>query len=241
VANYNAPGQVVIAGSPDALVEAGDAAKELGAKRVLAVAVSGAFHTPFMSPARDRLRKAIAEADIRNPQTPVYANVDAIGHTEGGEWGGLLGAQLCSPVRWRHTLHNMFDAGSTTFLELGPGTVLTGMAKRTVKGARTISVSSPADLDNLLESVSGTDHGGALPHDGEHLFATERLIVSPGAGVYDPRPDVTVGTTISTGALLGSVGDAEVRSPFSGEIMGLLAVAGERVTSSQPIAWLRTK
>ncbi len=240
VANYNAPGQVVIAGSPEALVEAGTTAKELGAKRVMAVAVSGAFHTPFMSPARDRLRKAIAEADIRDPQTPVYANVDGIGHTDGSEWGGLLGAQLCTPVRWRHTLHNMFDAGCTTFLELGPGTVLTGMAKRTVKGTRTIAVSSPADLDNLLEAVSGTDHGGVLLHDGEHLFATERLVVSPGAGVYQPDPEIAVGSAISVGALLGSVGDAEVRSPFKGEIMGLLAVAGERVTNSQPIAWLRT-
>ncbi len=241
VANYNAPGQVVIAGAPDALVEAGAAAKELGAKRVMAMAVSGAFHTPFMSPARDRLRKAIAEADIRDPQTPIYANVDAIGHSDGSEWGGLLGAQLCSPVRWRHTLHNMFDAGATPFLEPAPGAVLTGMARRTVPGARTISVSSPADLDNLLEAVSGTDHGGALPHDGEYLFATERLVVSPGAGVYEPDPKVGVGTIIATGARLGSVGQSDVRSPFTGEIMGLLAVAGERVTNSQPIAWLRTK
>lgn len=243
VANYNAPGQVVIAGAPAALEAAGAAAKELGAKRVMPIPVGGAFHTPFMAPARDRLRKALEDAEWRDPAVPVHANVDALPHTAGTEWAALLSAQLTSAVRWRQTLHELDTAGVTTFVELGPGTVLTGMAKRTVTGSRTLSVSAPADLDALLESLSQSPATGAADvgqRDGEHLFATERMVVSPAAGVFTPEPDLAPGTPISAGHLLGHVADGEVRSAFEGALQGWLAVEGERVTTSQPIAWLRT-
>lgn len=238
VANYNAPGQVVIAGSPEAVASAGDVAKELGAKRAMALPVSGAFHTPFMRPARDRLRKAIDQTEFRDPDHPVYANVDAMGHTSADDWPALLSSQLTSPVRWRQTLHELDRAGFTTFVELGPGTVLTGMAKRTNKGAATLKVNSPADIDALLEAVSGQPKtaGGAL--EGESLFATERLVVSPCAGVFTGVGDEL--GAIDAGRLLGHVNGVEVRSPFAGELQGFLAVEGERVTASQPIAWLRT-
>jgi [acyl-carrier-protein] S-malonyltransferase len=154
VANYNAPGQVVIAGSPEAIDEATTLARELGAKKVMPMAVSGAFHTPFMAPAQDRLGKALARAHLRPPELPVHANVDAAAHAAAGDWISLLGAQLCRPVRWRQTLHRLHEAGVTTFLELGPGKVLTGMAKRTVEGACTLSVSVPDDLDRLLAQLS---------------------------------------------------------------------------------------
>src|SRR5690606_16898595 len=103
VANYNAPGQVVIAGAPEAVQEAGRIAKELGGKKLMALPVSGAFHTPFMAPARDRLRKAIDKTEIRDPQGHVVANVDGSAHPDASEWQGLLNAQLCSPVRWRQS------------------------------------------------------------------------------------------------------------------------------------------
>ena len=90
--------------SPEAVDEAAAVAKELGAKKVMPMAVSGAFHTPLMAPARDRLRKAIGAAELRDPEIPVYANVDARPHPAADEWAGLLAAQLCSPVRWRQTL-----------------------------------------------------------------------------------------------------------------------------------------
>jgi len=241
VANYNAPGQVVIAGSPEALDDAAVAAKALGAKKVLPVTVSGAFHTPYMAPARERLRKALGQAEIRDPDLPVYANVDARPHTAAGEWAGLLGAQLCSPVRWRQTLHNLGDAGTTTFVELGPGAVLTGMAKRTVDGARTLSVATPDDLDRLLEALASPAADAVGVHEGEHLFATERIVVTPAAGVFTPADGLGPGATLDAWQLVGTVGDQEVRSPFAGTLMGLLAVAGERVTTSQPVAWLRTR
>jgi [acyl-carrier-protein] S-malonyltransferase len=240
VANYNAPGQVVVAGSPDAVDEAATAAKDMGAKKVMPMAVSGAFHTPFMAPARERLRKASGAAELRAPDVAVYANVDARPHTGDDEWAGLLGAQLCSPVRWRQTLHNLADAGATVYVELGPGNVLTGMAKRTVTGATTMSVSVPDDLDKLLATLAAPSATSAGVHEGEHLFATERIVVSPGAGVFAPADDVGTGTELEPGSVLGAIGDQEVRSPFAGTLMGMLAVEGERVTTSQPIAWLRT-
>ncbi|MFA9566361.1 MAG: ACP S-malonyltransferase, partial [Acidimicrobiales bacterium] len=147
VANYNAPGQVVIAGSPEAIEQAGAAAKELGAKRILSVPVSGAFHTPFMADARTRLNEALGSAELRDAETPVLANVDALPHTDAGDWGALMAAQLCTPVRWRQITHQLADSGVNTFVELGPGNVLTGMVKRTISASRNLSVSAPEDLD----------------------------------------------------------------------------------------------
>src|SRR5690606_26485273 len=145
------PGQVVIAGSPDGVESAGKHAKELGAKKIMPLPVSGAFHTVYMAPARERLRDAIAAADIRDAEIPVVSNVDAKPHDRGEEWTALLSAQLASPVRWKQALQTLSGLGVTDFAELGPGGVLTGMAKRTVPGARTISVATPEDLDKLLE------------------------------------------------------------------------------------------
>jgi [acyl-carrier-protein] S-malonyltransferase len=238
VANFNAPGQVVIAGSHDGVEAAGKHAKELGAKKIMPLPVSGAFHTAFMSAARDRLRDAIAAADIRDAEIPVISNVDAKPHDRGSEWTALLSAQLASPVRWKHCLQTLSSLGVTEFAELGPGGVLTGMAKRSVEGARTISVATPEDLDKLLEWVGGGQVTSTQP-EGEHLFAHERLVVSPAAGIFTPvvlDPEVI----IEVGTVLGHVGEHEVRSPFRGALQSYIAVATERVTPRQPIAWLRT-
>lgn len=240
VANYNAPGQVVVAGSPEGVADASAVAKELGAKKVMPMAVSGAFHTPFMEPARSALRTAIDGADLREAELPIYANVDARAHVSATEWSSLLGAQLCSPVRWRQTLHNLGDAGATVVVELGPGGVLTGMAKRTLTGASTMSVSTPGDLDRLLGLLALPSDSGDGIHEGEHLFATERMVVSPAAGVFTPAAGVGPGFALTPGCALGTVGDHAVRSPFHGTLVNMLAVEGERVTQSQPIAWLRS-
>jgi [acyl-carrier-protein] S-malonyltransferase len=181
----------------------------------------------------------VAGVDLRAPDLPVYANVDARPHTGGDEWAGLLGAQLCSPVRWRQTLHNLEEAGVTRFVELGPGGVLTGMAKRTVAGARTLSVATPTELDRLIETLAAPGAEAVGAHEGEHLFATERIVVSPAAGIFRPDPAVGPGTVLQAGDVLGSVGDAVVHSPFAGVIMGMLTDDGERVASREPIAWLR--
>lgn len=245
VANFNAPGQVVIAGSHDGVETAGKHAKELGAKRVMALPVSGAFHTNYMAPARDRLRVAIRAADIRDAEIPVVSNVDAAPHHQGDQWGSLLSAQLASPVRWKHCLLTLAGLGVTDFAELGPGGVLTGMAKRTVDGARTISVATPDELDKFItwmagNTLLGDSAGTAELHEGEHLFGLERLVVSPAAGIFTPA-GFEAGDLIEIGALLGTVGEHEVRSPFRGVLQSFIAVDTERLTPRQPVAWLRTQ
>ncbi len=239
VANFNAPGQVVIAGSPGGVEAASKHAKDLGAKRVMPLQVSGAFHTSYMSAARDRLREAIATAGIRDAEIPVVSNVDAKSHDQGSEWTALLSAQLASPVRWKQCLQTLAQLGVNDFAELGPGGVLTGMAKRSVEGSRTISVATPEDLDRLLEWVGGDVAPPAHDLEGEHLFGFERLVVSPAAGIFTPIAFDHNGL-IEVGTVLGHVGEHEVRSPFRGILQNFIAVDTERVTSRQPIAWLRT-
>lgn len=244
VANFNAPGQVVIAGSFEGVEAASVAAKDLGAKRVMALQVGGAFHTQFMAPARDELRKAVEEATIRDPEIPVLANIDARPHQSAAEWSSLLSAQLCSPVRWRQTVQRMVADGVDTFVELGPGGILTGMAKRIAPDRRGVAVATPDDIDQLLEILGGEPPIPSGQPDGEHLFMTERMVVSPAAGVFTRHPrwvDATGDARVEVGEVLGSVGATEVRSLFSGLVQGFIAVDGERVTASQPIAWLRAR
>lgn len=154
VANDNAPGQVVVAGSADGVAAAGVGAKVLGAKKVLPLAVGGAFHTPLMEPARAALERAVDATSFASPEVPVVANVDAEPHAEAQGWGEVLLAQLCRPVRWRQTILRLADEGATTLVELGPGGVLTGMAKRTAPHLLTVAVAVPEDLDRLAGAVT---------------------------------------------------------------------------------------
>ncbi|MCC6438108.1 MAG: ACP S-malonyltransferase [Acidimicrobiales bacterium] len=240
LANANAPGQVVIAGSPEALELAAAAAKARGAKRVMPVAVTGAFHTPYMASAQTRLDAALATVAFADAVVPVATNTDAALHRAAGEWQALLSRQLCSPVRWRDLLGTLHADGVTIFVELGPGAVLTGMAKRTVDGTNTLSAATPQEVDALVRELATLSPDETPPTDGEHLFAAERLVVSPAAGVFSPAADLRDGHPVQAGDLLGRVGEHEVRSRFTGWLMGLLAHHGERVTSRQPVAWLRT-
>ena len=242
VANYNAPGQVVVAGTSDAVKAAGQAARGLGAKKVTSLEVAGAFHTPLMAPARERLAGAIDGIEIRIPEGTVVANVDATAHDAPETWRALMTAQLCSPVRWSQTLLTLGELGFTTFVELGPGSALSSLAKRTLPDSIRLGVAIPEHLDRLLDALApgvpdtDTEEEG---HEGEHLFATDRLVVSPAAGVFTPIEGLQPTSEVPAGSLLGRIGTEEVRSPFAGELMSWLAVDGERVMASQPIAWLR--
>jgi [acyl-carrier-protein] S-malonyltransferase len=239
VANFNAPGQVVIAGTPDGVARAAEIARSLGARKVVPIAVGGAFHTPLMGPARARLRKALAHASFCDPEIPVTANVDARVHPDARDWPGLLSAQLCGPVRWHQTLLALASRGPGAIVEVGPGGVLTGLAKRTVPEQRLLAVATPDDLDTLVDALAGESplHTYALAHAGEHLYMSERVVVSPAAGVFEPA---ALTDSLEVGALIGTVGSTDVRTPFAGSMMGHLALAGERVTLGQPVAWLRT-
>jgi [acyl-carrier-protein] S-malonyltransferase len=238
VANTNGAGQVVISGDPEAIAQASAIAKELGARKVLPLAVGGAFHTPFMAPAAERLRAALKTTSFANADVPIIANVDALPHQHADQWVDLLDAQLTSPVLWRPTIERMVADGITAFVELGPGSVLTGMAKRIAPDGTARAAAAPADLDAIVEvatSARSIDH-----HEGEHLFSADRLVVSPAAGLFVPAADVAEGQHIERGRIVGHVAGHEVRSPFRGTVKGLLAVTGERLTRSQPVAWLRT-
>ncbi|MDQ1397133.1 MAG: [acyl-carrier-protein] S-malonyltransferase [Acidimicrobiaceae bacterium] len=242
VANYNAPGQVVIAGSRESVALAGAEAKSLGAKKVLPIPVGGAFHTPYMAGARNRLRKALGEADFLPPEVPVVANVDSRAYREAADWPSLLSSQLQSPVRWRQSLLQLAEEGATVFVELGAGGVLSGLVRRTLPSVTGVAVATPADLDKLVDALAGDTplHDYLSQHQGEQFFMSERLVVSPGAGVFAPADDAAP-ETVAVGELIGKVGTHEVRSPFAGSLMGMLAMAGERVQVGQPVAWLRTQ
>jgi [acyl-carrier-protein] S-malonyltransferase len=249
IANYNAPEDVVIAGSDSCVESAVRTARALGARNIVPVAVGGAFHTPFMAPARLRLRKALREATFRSPEVPVIANVDALPHDTAEEWQGLLSAQLCSPVRWRQTILALAGQGAQgtpdretaeqLFVELGPGNSLTSLTTRILPEATALAVSTPDDLDELVATMAGR-RASALSqgNHGEHLYVSERVVISPCAGLFQP-PEEEPDVTIEVGSLLGRVADQEVRSPFQGLLMGMLALPGERVQAGQPVAWLR--
>ena len=129
-ANYNSPGQLVISGENDAIDRACAALKEAGAKRALKLSVGGAFHSPLMAPAAERLAKAIEDTAFKAPLCPVFQNVDALPATDPGQIKGNLLKQLTSPVRWAQTVENMIADGATSFTEVGPGTVLAGLIKK---------------------------------------------------------------------------------------------------------------
>ncbi len=129
-ANYNSEGQVVISGEAEAIAEACAKMKEAGAKRALPLAVSGAFHSPLMEPARLELAEAIDKTPFKAPQCPVYQNVTALPSSDPAAIKENLLKQLTSPVRWTQTVQNMVADGADHFLEIGPGTVLQGLVHR---------------------------------------------------------------------------------------------------------------
>lgn len=129
-ANYNCPGQIVISGSIDGVEKACELMKEAGAKRALPLKVGGAFHSPLMEPARVKLMAAIEATEVSAPHCPVYQNVSTMGETDPATIKHNLIAQLTSPVKWTQSVENMIADGATTFVELGPGSVLQGLVTK---------------------------------------------------------------------------------------------------------------
>jgi [acyl-carrier-protein] S-malonyltransferase len=149
-ANFNSPGQVVISGDGAAVERAMALAKERGAKRVLPLPVSGAFHSPLMGHARDGLAGALIHLDIKPPRCPVYLNVTAAPSTDPEEIRARLLEQLTAPVRWAQTLVRMQQDGANRFVEVGSGNVLSGLAKRTLgKEIETATLGTAAEIAAL--------------------------------------------------------------------------------------------
>ena len=146
VANDNAPGQVVIGGTADGLDAASARAKELGVKRVIPLNVGGAFHTPLMQPAADAFAADLATAPFVDTSTPVLSNTDGRPYTDAAGWPARLADQLVRPVRWAATMPSLVALGAGTFVEVGPGTTLTSMAKRAVPAVALHNLAVPSDL-----------------------------------------------------------------------------------------------
>ena len=157
VANDNAPGQVVISGTRDALISAEGALKAAGARRVIPLPVSGPFHSPWMAEVSDALAAAFEEVKWSNAAPPVVSNVTAEPVTDADRIRNLLAEQVRSPVEWVAGVRRMADDGVDTFIECGPGAALTGMVKRIAPQARTLSVSDVATLDATVTAL------GAVP------------------------------------------------------------------------------
>lgn len=151
VANDNGPGQVVIGGTPEGVEAASAKAKDLGVKRVMPLNVGGAFHTPLMQPAADAFAADLATATFSDIAVPVVSNTDARPYTDAGGWPGRLSEQLIRPVRWAETMPALTALGATAVVEVGPGSTLTGLAKRALPGVTLRNVAVPDDL--LLESA----------------------------------------------------------------------------------------
>jgi [acyl-carrier-protein] S-malonyltransferase len=139
-ANYNCPGQIVISGTIEGVKTACELLLKAGAKRAMVLNVGGAFHSPLMEPARQKLALAIESTQFKTPVCPVYQNVNAKPFTSPGDIKKNLVEQLTSPVRWTQTIQNMIADGATVFTEIGPGKVLQGLVKKISRETNVASV-----------------------------------------------------------------------------------------------------
>ena len=152
-ANLNAPDQTVLSGDPDAVARAGEGCKARGAKRVIPLKVSGAFHSPLMAPAAVRLAEALRAAPFREPAFPVVANATAEPVRAADRARALLAEQLTAPVRWVACMEATARlAPDARFIEVGPGTVLAGLLKRIVPGATVLSLGTADEVERYLEA-----------------------------------------------------------------------------------------
>jgi [acyl-carrier-protein] S-malonyltransferase len=152
-ANYNCPGQIVVSGENDAVDECCERAQEEGARRAVKLKVSGAFHSPLVARAADRLRPAIEKVKFQEPVAPFMSTVTA--RIESAQrMGPLLVDQLTAPVRFTQAASELMRDGVRTFVEVGPGNVLSGLVKRIDKTAKAVSVNNLASLDKLPELLA---------------------------------------------------------------------------------------
>ncbi len=148
-ANFNSPQQVVISGSKEGVAEAIEAAKGKGARRVVELSVSGAFHSQLMADIADEFGKVLKKSDIRIPDIPVYANVTAVSFSNPDEIETLLQRQLTHPVRWVETIQNMIKDGIEKFVEIGSGKVLSGLVRRIDKNVEVVQCGTVEELEKF--------------------------------------------------------------------------------------------
>jgi len=154
VANYNCPGQLVISGTQAAVARAGELAKEAGAKRVLPLPVSGAFHSPLMAPAAAALAPHLDALPLADGCVPLISNVDAMPRTKGEEIREALKKQVTGSVLWESGIRKMVEMGVDTFVEVGPGKVLTGMVSRIDPSVRALATGTVEGIDAVCAALA---------------------------------------------------------------------------------------
>jgi [acyl-carrier-protein] S-malonyltransferase len=149
-ANLNSPEQIVISGSTAGVARASELAKEKGAKKVVMLQVSAPFHCALMQPAQERLAEVLKQVEVHDPRFPIVSNATADVTKRGGRERDLLIEQVTAPVRWVESMHCMIDAGASTFVEVGPGKVLSGLLRQIDRAQRCVNVEDAASLDKAL-------------------------------------------------------------------------------------------
>ncbi len=153
VANLNAPGQTVVSGDVEAVAAVEEIARNRGCRRAVRLNVSGAFHSPLMHRASEQFAPLLDAAAIESPRTPVVCNVDAQAVTGAAELRSRLKQQLTAPVRWTDCVARLVELGAEALVEVGPGAVLTGLARRIAPGVRAIAVNTPQQVGSLGQAV----------------------------------------------------------------------------------------
>jgi [acyl-carrier-protein] S-malonyltransferase len=152
-ANLNGAGQIAIAGATDAVKRAGERAKALGAKRVIPLQVSAPFHCALMKPAQDRLEPELRALQVSDPRVPIVANVDAEPKRDAGAAIDALVRQVSAPVRWEDVVQRLAKEGVTTYVEVGPGAVLSGLVRKIHRDATVVNFGSPDDLEAVERTL----------------------------------------------------------------------------------------
>lgn len=153
LANLNCPGQIVISGTAEGVEKASSLAKEKGAKRAIPLDVSGPFHSELMKPAADKLKRVLDEVELHDASIPVVANVTAKQVKDSSQIKDLLVEQLYSPVQWEQSINEMIANDVTTFIEIGPGKVLSGLVKKIDRKATVIAVSDLESIESAIEKL----------------------------------------------------------------------------------------
>ncbi|MDQ2796220.1 MAG: acyltransferase domain-containing protein [Actinomycetota bacterium] len=232
-ANRNAAGQIVAAGALGALEKL--AADPPGGARVRPLAVAGAFHTHFMDSAAAELDEYAAGLTINDPRPILLSNADGAAVTTGADLLARLVRQVTLPVRWDLCLASCLDLGVSAVIELAPAGVLTGIAKREMKGAELLAVKTPADLEQgRLMVASRPQHG-----QGEHT-PEFRIVVTPTKGVFTRAETITEGGEVARGTRLGTVrtnrDEHAIIAPGAGVLTEWLRHDGDIVGEGLPIA-----
>ena len=234
-ANRNGAGQIVAAGALDALDKL--AAEPPAGARVRPLAVAGAFHTHYMSPAEDALGDYVSGLSVRDPRPILLSNADGLAVATGAELIARLVRQVTLPVRWDLCLRACIDLQVTAAIELAPAGTLTGIAKRELPGVRLVAVKTPADLDAARELIASQAEFG----QGEHTPEI-RVVVAPAKGVFTRAKDVDEGSAVVAGTPLGSVrtnrDEHLIVAPGSGVLVEWLHNDDDIVAEGLPIARL---